>query len=192
LGTLVQDSPSRAALELQHVGQPFTRQTSFLDGPWLFAKDGNDTGRAIFDNHYSRYRYADGRKPLLYVGPGEKMVLISPDALALFIWRKFISMDQQDGVSCAVFRNEGPLLSSDLIRAADRLAWDRWPGARLYTYVDPLKTRHKRDPGRCFLRAGWVHHGWSKGGLRILHHLPNSEPLGRGYSSAPPTVSGNE
>jgi hypothetical protein len=158
------------------------RQTSFLPGPWLLVRDGNDTGRAIFDQHYSRYHYADGRKPLLYVGPGQKMVLITPDALAMFVWRKFISMDHQNGVSCAVFRNEGPTLSSDLIQSAELLAWDRWPGERLYTYVDPAKVRHKRDPGRCFLRAGWRHSGWSKGGLRILEHLPD---LQNGISPLP-------
>lgn len=149
------------------------RQISLLEETWIPVKDGNDTGRAIFDNHYSRSRYADGRKPLLYVGPGEKMVLLTPDALALFIWRKFRSMDpQQEGVCCAVFRNEGPQLSSALIRSADELAWARWPGERLYTYVDPQKTRRKRDPGRCFLKAGWQHFGWSKGGLRILEIRP--------------------
>lgn len=142
------------------------RQTSMIDAIWIPVKDGNDTGRAIFDQHYSRYHYVDGRKPLLYVGPGEKMVLLTPDALALFVWRKFISMDHhQQGVSCAVFRNEGPQLSSDLIRAAARLAWDRWPGERLYTYVDASKVRPKRDPGRCFIRAGWKHWGYSKGGI---------------------------
>jgi hypothetical protein len=146
------------------------RQISFLESTWLSVRDGNDTARAIFDNHYSRYIYRDGRRPRLFAGPGEKMVLITPDALALFVWRKFISMDHQEGVSCAVFRNEGLLRSSDLIREADLLAWERWPGQRLYTYVDPGKTRHKRDPGRCFLRAGWTHSGWSKGGLRILEH----------------------
>ena len=98
------------------------RQTSLLEAVWVPVKDGNDTGRDIFDQHYSRYHYADGRKPLLYVGPGQKMVLITPDALALFVWRKFISMDHQEGVNCAVFRNEGAGLSSDLIKSAMDLA----------------------------------------------------------------------
>jgi hypothetical protein len=38
--------------------------------------------------------------------------------------------------------------------------------------VDTKKTRHKRDPGRCFLKAGWRYFGWSKGGLRILEIRP--------------------
>lgn len=153
------------------------RQTSLISKIWVESKDGDDTARSIFDGHYSRRKYRDGRKPLLFVGPGEKMVLVTPDALALFVWRKFISDDGQQGINCAVFRNEGQTLSSYLIRAAEALAWERWPGERLYTYVDPRKTRHKRDPGRCFLRAGWTHFGWSKRGLRIL------EKKAVGYSS---------
>lgn len=156
------------------------RQLSLLPGPWTVVKDANDTGRAIFDGHYSRHRYRDGRQPKLFVGPGEKMVLVTPDALGLFVWRKFRSMDKQEGVNCAVFRNEGAGLSSDLIRSAMALAWERWPGERFYTYVDMNKIRHKRDPGRCFLRAGWQYCGWTKDKhLRILESLPD-------YPSATP------
>ncbi len=132
--------------------QPFLFATS---GAWIEVRDGNDSGRALFDRHYSRYRYADGRKPLLFVGPGEKMVLLTPCARALFVWRKFKSADHQEGVNCAVFRNEGAGLSSDLISEADILAWERWPGERHYTYINDRKIRRKRDPGRCFRKAGW-------------------------------------
>jgi hypothetical protein len=44
-------------------------------------------------------------------------------------------MAGQRGVNCAVFRNESSVLSSELIREACGLAWTRWPGERLYTYV---------------------------------------------------------
>jgi hypothetical protein len=148
------------------------RQMSLLDATWIPVKDGNDTARAIFDNHYSRRHYRDGRKRLLFLGPGEKLVLITPDALGLFAWLKFFSMDHQEGVMCTVFRNEGAERSSDLIRAAVAMAWEKWPGERLYTYINPGKIRHKRDPGRCFLRAGWQHCGWTKKGLRILEIRP--------------------
>lgn len=129
-------------------------QLSLLPGPWVEVRDGNDTARAIFDRHYSRYHYADGRKPRLFVGPGEKTVLVSPCARAVFVWRKFKSRDQERGINCAVFRNEGAGLSSDLIMAADAIADERWPGERHYTYVDPKRVASK-NPGWCFICAGW-------------------------------------
>ena len=127
----------------------------FLIGEdWIEVRDGNDTARAIFDRHYSRYRYADGRKPWLFVGPDEKMVLLTPCARGLFVWRRFKSADQQEGVNCAVFRNEGAGLSSELIRLAMDRAWARWPDARFYTYVNPAKVLSP-NAGYCFKCAGW-------------------------------------
>ncbi len=147
----------------------------FLFGDtWVDVRDGNDTARAIFDRHYSRYRYADGRRPLIFVGPGEKMVLLTPDARALFVWRKFISADGQDGINCAIFRNEGAGLSSDLVRAADALADLRWPGRRHFTYVNPRKIRSS-NPGCCFLKAGWHRCGVTKHRKLLILDRP---PLG--------------
>jgi hypothetical protein len=122
--------------------------------PWLEFKDGDATGREIFDRHYSRYRYKDGRQPKLFVGPGEKLVLLTPCLRALFVWRKFRSLDLQSGVNCAIFRNEGAGLSSDLILEAEARAWRRWPGERLYTYVNPRAVK-SANPGFCFKAAGW-------------------------------------
>ena len=138
--------------------QPFL---PIADAAWIPVKDGNTTGRSLFRRHYSYQPYRDGRDPALFVGPGEKLVLLTPDALAVFVWRKFICGDGQQGVNCAVFRNEGESLSSFLIREADRLAWDRWPGERHYTYVDPRKVR-STNPGFCFLKAGWRKCGITK------------------------------
>lgn len=161
--------------------QPFL----IADGPWVRVKDGDDSVRSMFDRHYSRQKYRDGRSPLIFVGPGEKMVLMTPDALAIFVWRKFIddciderTNERQAGVNCAVFRNEGTQRSSDLIRAADNLAWNEWPSLRLYTYVAPDKVRHKRDPGRCFLKAGYRYCGWTKSGKRVLEKMRPEAPVG--------------
>lgn len=131
------------------------------NGAWTEVRDGNPSAWEIFQRHYSRYIYADGRKPVLFVGPGEKMVLLTSDARALFVWRKFISADAQQGVNCAIFRNEGKELSSLLIRAAMKLAWQRWPGERLYTYVNPRKIKSP-NPGFCFIAAGWRRCGITK------------------------------
>lgn len=134
---------------------------------WYAVKDGNGAARELFNSHYSRRHYRDGRKPKIFVGPGEKMVLLTSDGQALFVWRKFISDDGQDGVNCAIFRNESEHLSSELILEAEQLAWERWPGERLYTYVNPKRVKSS-NPGFCFLKAGWRKCGKSKNGLVIL------------------------
>jgi hypothetical protein len=140
----------------------------FLFGSgWIPVLDGNDTARAIFHRHYSHRPYKDGRKPKLFVGPGQKLVLLWHDSGALFIWRKFISGDGQRGVNCAVFRNEGAGLSSDLVRAADDVADDRWAGERHYTYVNPRKVS-SGNPGYCFLMAGWRRCGITKHNKLII------------------------
>ena len=108
---------------------------------------------------------------MLFVGPGEKMVLITQDARALFVWRKFISDDGQDGINCAVFRNEGGGKSSELIRAADAAAFARWPNERHYTYVNDGKVK-SQNPGYCFLMAGWRRCGRNKSGKLTILELP--------------------
>ena len=128
---------------------------------WHEAKDGNADARELFDRHYSRYRYKDGRKPKLFCGPGEKMVLLTEAADALFVWRKFRSADGQQGINCAIFRNESPHLSSDMILDAEEIAWRRWPQTRLFTYVK-AEAIASRNPGYCFKRAGWRQCGITK------------------------------
>jgi len=128
---------------------------------WMQCRDGNFTARHIFDRHYSRHHYKDGRDQSRFVGPGERIVLMTPCARALFVWRKFISLDKQDGVNCAIFRNEGAGLSSDLIKSAMDIAWEKWPGHRLYTYVNPRAVA-STNPGYCFKKAGWKACGITK------------------------------
>lgn len=139
---------------------------------WTEVRDGNPSALALMERHYSRVRYGDGRRHDRFVGPGERIVLLTADARALFVWRRFRSKDDQRGVNCAVFRNEGSTLSSDLIRAAMDLAWHRWPGERFYTYVNPRKIRSP-NPGYCFLRAGWRRCGITKSRrLLVLEFVP--------------------
>jgi len=121
---------------------------------WIPVRDGNLAAWLLFQRHYSKYHYKDGRRPKRFVRPGERIVLITQDGLALFVWRKFIDASGQKGVNCSVFRNEGPILSSKLILEAEQWAWDRWPGQRLYTYVNAKKIKSS-NPGYCFKMAGW-------------------------------------
>jgi hypothetical protein len=144
-------------------------------GTWVEIRDGNPTAMSLYDRHYSRNKKARGN--LRIVGPGERMVLLTPCARALFVWRKFFSKDQQDGVNCAIFRNEGAGLSSELIRDAMTAAWTRWPGARLYTYVNPRRVR-SANPGCCFKRAGWRSCGITKTRRLLVLEVPASAMTG--------------
>ena len=89
---------------------------------WYVTKDGDLSCLELYERHYSCYEYRDGRKRSQFVGPGEHIVLRTGDADAMFVWRKFIDDSGQQGVNCAVFRNESRLLSSELIRQADAVA----------------------------------------------------------------------
>lgn len=135
---------------------------------WYLAKDGDPSALQLYERHYSCRAYKDGRVRRLFCGPGAKIVLITRNADALFVWRKQkYALDWQNGVCCAVFRNEGPVKSSRLIREAMQIAWKRWPGDRLYTYVNPTRIKGN-NPGYCFKRAGWRSCGTSKGRRLVL------------------------
>ena len=171
-----------SGVKTQSLGLPFAGCLQ-VSKHWFLSRDGNDYARELFDRHYSRYFYADGRKPKLFVGPGEKTVLVTENADALFVWRKFIDASGAKGVNCSIFRNEGPVLSSVLIHEACDVAWSRWPGERLYTYVNP---RAVNGDGACFKHAGWRKCGRTKARRLIVleyfqrrEHPPTTEEYPR-------------
>jgi hypothetical protein len=144
---------------------------------WWLTKDGDRTCLELYERHYSAYRYADGRKRRLFCGPGEKIVLRTLEGDAFFVWRKFIdgcvdvrTGQPQEGINCAVFRNEGSIRSSLLIEQADAVADFCWPDRRHYTYVRAARVR-STNPGFCFLKAGWRKCGISKGGLLVFERV---------------------
>lgn len=143
-------------------------------GHWLEYKDGNEKGLELYERHYSCYQYADGRDRKLFVGPGFKTVLINREQNALFVWRKFFDKSGQVGINCAVFRNEGIILSSTLIKEAVEIIGLKYPGARLYTYVNENSIK-STNPGCCFKKAGWKKSGYTKGGLLILESFAPAE-----------------
>lgn len=147
-----------------------------IDGHWLPSHRADPRALALYLRHYSARKNAPyrRRRSLNFVGPGVPMVLLTRGCDALFVWLKNTveRYDHQEGIICAVFRNEGPLLSSILVAEADDLAWGKWPGERHFTYVDPAEVRRKRDPGRCFRKAGWRPTGdLSQDGKVILERL---------------------
>lgn len=132
---------------------------------WYLTKDGDRSCLALFRRHYSCTNRTN--RLAQFVGPGQNIVLRTGDADAMFVWRSFIDDSGQQGVNCAVFRNESKHRSSELIRQADAIADHVWPDSRHYTFVDPKAVRSS-NPGFCFVAAGWRKCGMTKRGLIIL------------------------
>jgi len=143
---------------------------------WWLTKDGDKSCLAMYERHYSAYRYADGRKRYQFVGPGQHIVLRTGAGDAMFVWRQYIddTIPHQDGIECAIFRNENSrsYLSSELIRQADAIADFCWPSQRHYTKIRPAAIR-SANPGYCFKQAGWKSAGKTQNGLSILERLPS-------------------
>lgn len=79
----------------------------------------------------------------------------------------------------SLFRNEGAGLSSELIREAVAATISKWPSPPelgMVSFVDASKVRHKRDPGRCYIKAGFRYVGKTKGGLLAFQMLPHEMP----------------
>lgn len=147
--------------------------------PWALSWRADPVGRAIADRHYNRQSVGADQ----FVPPGRCLVLTAEQDAAPALWvtswpfAEYVKHAWPGAWVCSAFRNEGPMLSSALIRLAVRAT--RWkfpevPDLGMVTFIDPKKVRHKRDPGRCFLRAGFHHAGWTAGGLRALQ-LPADE-----------------
>lgn len=93
--------------------------------------------------------------------PGQKIVLFGEDCRALWgshrpaPWAKLKRMDGFKGHSCFIFRNDGGPQSSGIIREAVAITAMEWNLAPFITYVAIDKVKRKRDPGRCFIKAGF-------------------------------------
>lgn len=143
---------------------------------WVRVKTSDDRLRALRDKHYSCKR-PGGRT----VGPpGRRVAFVTEDGGAAWLshWPKpeLAMHGYGDAWICTLFRREWGPRSSELISAAvaaTARAWGEPPSGGFLTFVDVDRTRHKRDPGRCFRRAGFKPIGYTKDrGLLILHLTP--------------------
>jgi hypothetical protein len=135
----------------------------------------------LANRHYNRQNPNSKQ----FVPPGRCLVLRTPDATALWVTSAPIAAYVRHAWAgawvCSMFRNEGNCLSSELIREA--VSASRWyfgdapAGLGMVTFVDPTKTRRKRDPGRCFVKAGFTRlKRRTAGGLVVLQLLPDEMP----------------
>jgi hypothetical protein len=135
---------------------------------------------AIADRHYNRQK--PGARQ--FVPPGRCLVLLSDHAVWATSWPFAQYVHHAWGgawVNSLFRREEGcPYLASDLIRAAvaaTRARWPEVPDLGMVTFVDPAQVRRKRDPGRCYLRAGFHLVGRTQElGLLAFQLLPDEMP----------------
>lgn len=152
------------------------------DARWTLSHRFDPRAARLADRHYNRQTIGSPQ----FAPPGRLLVLLTPDADALWVtsWQypEYVKHQWKDAWNCSCFRNESAALSSTLIREA--VAITRWkfgapPADGFVTFVNAAKVRRKRDPGRCYLRAGWSRVGTTAGGLIAL---------GLGVSSMPDAV----
>jgi hypothetical protein len=148
---------------------------------WQLSDRYDPPARRVADRHYNRQNVGSPQ----FVPPGRCVVLRTPDADAVWVtswpFAEYVKHAWPGAWVCSAFRNEAPdkYLSSDLIRealAATLAVWPEPPDLGMVTFVNRDKTRRKRDPGRCFRKAGFQVCGETKGGLVALQLLPDSMP----------------
>lgn len=76
---------------------------------WYLTKDGDRTCLALYERHYSAYKYKDGRRRSQFVGPGYNIVLRTADGDAMFVWRDYIDDTEppQEGGKLILDRSAG-------------------------------------------------------------------------------------
>jgi hypothetical protein len=145
---------------------------------WCLSHRADPESREIADRHYNRQKIGTPQ----FVPPGRCLVLKGIQGKALWVtswpFAEYVKHAWAGAWVNSLFRNEGEGLSSELIREAIAVTLTVWeaPALGLITFVDATKTRHKRDPGRCYRRAGLSHVGFTKGGLWAFQMLPGAMP----------------
>lgn len=139
---------------------------------WFRSWRADPLVRVLADRHYSRKTPGASQ----FSPPGRNLTLrtLPGDAAWVTAWplSQYVKHEWGDCWTCSLFRNEGTNLSSELITeavAATRARFGDPPDGGFLTFVDAGKIRRKRDPGRCFRKAGFEPVGFtSDRGLVVL------------------------
>jgi hypothetical protein len=146
---------------------------------WSMSFRADDEARPLADRHYNRQSIGASN----FTPPGRCLVFKTLDRRALWVtswpFAEYVMHAWAGAWINSTFRNEGAGLSSDLIREAVATTLHEWPTPPelgMVTFVDATKVRHKRDPGRCYIKAGFRRCGTTKGGLLAFQLLPHEMP----------------
>jgi hypothetical protein len=138
----------------------------------------------LADRHYNRQKPGTPQ----FVPPGQCLVLRTKknDAVWVSSW-PFSEYTKHEWAGAWVnttFRNESSIISSKLITealAVTRFYWNP-PTMGMVSFVDSQEVsgiirRGKPVYGYCYLKAGWSHVGFTKGGLWVWQITPSEIPL---------------
>ncbi len=147
---------------------------------WILSHRADPLVVPLADRHYNRRKIGAPQ----FAPPGRCLVLRTEavDAFWITSWpfAEYVKHAWAGAWVCSAFRNENPdNRSSELILqavSATRAYFGDSPPLGMITFVDASKVRRKRDPGRCYLRAGFDPVGSTKGGLVALQLRPEAMP----------------
>lgn len=147
---------------------------------WSIAHRYFRPAREIADRHYNRQKPGTPQ----FVPPGRCLVLVADGAVWVTSWpfAEFVRHAWPGAWVNSIFRRESGPLASALIReavAATRWYWPEIPATGMISFIDAGKVRRKRDPGRCYIRAGFKYvkrkngqYVTTKGGLVVVRMPP--------------------
>ena len=147
---------------------------------WRLSWRADPVGADLADRHYNRQSPGSDQ----FVPPGACLVLVADDDRSVWTtsWplAEYVKHDWPGAWVNSLFRREGgDVVASEMIRQAvaiTRWKWPDVPDLGMVTMVDPGKVRRKRDPGRCYRKAGFRLVGTTKGGLLVFQMLADEMP----------------
>ena len=126
---------------------------------WTISHRADKRALPVADRHYNRHKVGSPQ----FVPPGRCLVLLTPDAGALWVtsfpFAAYVRHAWAGAWVNSCFRRESGPVASELIREALAATKWRWPEVpsitckfcqrqvAMVTFIDRGKVRHKRDPG---------------------------------------------
>ena len=147
---------------------------------WNLTNRGDQDARRLADKHYNRQNVGSPH----FIPPGRCVVLLSTCKKAVWVtswpYAEYVRHKWAGAWVNTLFRNTGAGLSSELINEAVAVTLSVWrepPELGIVSFVDSTKIRTKRDPGRCYRKAGWEHVGFTQTKcLYTFQLLPHEMP----------------
>lgn len=148
---------------------------------WRLSHRADSHALTLADRHYNRQKIGSPQ----FVPPGRCLVLSQDRALWVTSWpfAQYVKHAWAGAWVNSLFRNESDQRASEMIRSAVAITRSIWkaPELGIITFVSPKhvpprKRRGQTIYGYSYLKAGFQHVGFTKGGLWAWQMLPIDMP----------------